>query len=164
VEKHLTYGQSFCLRQPVFCTFGPPEDAKGRKFGDFLPFQNWQRTCNNTAYQDIVRDSAGRIGLIPRAESIAAACPFLWGRRRTYVSFVRTIYGGTCCYCCYSAARSFCCVSLSQKLFHSLRTWFPHPQALRGKIELEVRRSPGLFPFKSAACRLGVPPPPEGIL
>jgi hypothetical protein len=67
LETHLTYGQSFCLRRPVFCTFGPPEDPKGWKYGEFLPFQSWQRTCNNTAYQDIVRDSARRIGLIPKS-------------------------------------------------------------------------------------------------
>jgi hypothetical protein len=115
----LPYGQSFRLRRPVFCTFGPPEDAKGRKFGDFLPFQSWQRTCNTTGDQDIVRDSAAYRPDSKEylAEPIAAACPFFWGRRRTYVSFVRTIHGGTCCYCCYSAARSFCCLSLGHNCF-----------------------------------------------
>jgi hypothetical protein len=46
---------------------------------DFLPFQSWQRTCNNTGHRDIVRNPAGRINLIPRVvgrNQIAAACPF----------------------------------------------------------------------------------------
>jgi hypothetical protein len=44
--------------------FVHPNWGKDRKYGDFLPFQDWQRTCNNSSHQDIVRDRPRRISLI----------------------------------------------------------------------------------------------------
>src|SRR5260370_15795170 len=82
--------------------------------GDFLRFQDWPRTCNNSESSRHREGSARRIRLIPRVvkqDQISVAYPF-FGGRRIYVSFVRTIYGGSRCYRSYPASRSLCCLSL----------------------------------------------------
>ena len=114
VEKHLTCGQSFIPRRPVFCTFGPSEPRKSHKYEDFPRFHEWPRTCNNSESSGHREGSARRIRLIPRVVSRTKFQwhkPLFWGRR-IYVSFVRTIHGGSCCYCSYPAPRSLCCLSL----------------------------------------------------
>src|SRR5260370_32800554 len=82
--------------------------------GIFLRFQDWPRTCNNSESSGHREGSARRIRLIPRVvkqDQISVLYP-LFGGRRIYVSFVRTIHGGSCCYCSYPASRSLCCLSL----------------------------------------------------
>ena len=121
--------------------------------GDFQRFQDWPRTCNNSESSGHREGSARRIRLIPRVvkqDQISVSYP-LFGGRRIYVSFVRTIHGGSRCYCSYPASRSLCCFSLGLSCRNSLRIWFPHrPQSLSGRIEAEVRLRPGLFPFKAS--------------
>ena len=149
VEKHLTCGQSFIPRRPVFCTLGPSEHRKSHKYEDFPRSHEWPRTCNNSESSGHREGSARRIRLIPRVVSRTKFQwhkPLFWGRR-IYVSFVWTIHGGSCCYCSYPASRSLCCLSLSLTVL-SLRTWFPHrPNLSSGKIEVEVRQSLASFLF-----------------
>jgi hypothetical protein len=80
-------GNLFASTDRFSAHFEFSDDPKGRKFGDFLPFQNWQRTCNNTGLSGHRKGFGGRIGLIPRAEPIAAARPFSWEGGSMYLLF-----------------------------------------------------------------------------
>jgi hypothetical protein len=103
-------------------------------------------------YQDIVRNLAGRIGLIPRVfgRTNCSGMPIFLGKEEDLCIFCSDhLWRHLLLLLLFSCAIILLLLARSS-LFHSLRTWFPHPQALRGKIELEVRQSPGLFPFKPA--------------